>query len=78
MLDQSKCSALTLPEILSLLTDEKQQVTDELNTMPPDAWLNVRSRELANREQELHTTLNVLQGLTRRPVSINEPVAETN
>ena len=41
--------------------------------MPPDAWLKVRGRALANREQELHITLDVLQRLTQQPAQITEP-----
>lgn len=41
--------------------------------LTPDAWLNVRGRALANREQELHTTLTVLQELVSAPMQITEP-----
>lgn len=70
---KNECHAPALPEVLRRLRAEKALVTAELSTMPPDAWLNVRGRALANREQELHTTLTVLRELTCQPVQIAEP-----
>lgn len=72
---KNECHAPALPEVLRRLRAEKALVTAELSTMPPDAWLNVRGRALANREQELHTTLDVLQRMTQQPAQIAEPTA---
>lgn len=70
---KNACTAPTLPYLIKYLAKEKQTITAELERMPPDAWLNVRGRALANREQELHTTLAVLQELATAPVQISEP-----
>ena len=54
-------------------------VNAELNSMAPDAWLNLHGRQLANREQELQTTLSVLQDLAARPDSTYHPdIRETS
>lgn len=70
---KSECQMPTLAQILQRLKAEMAMVTAELSAMPADAWLNVRGRALANREQELHTTLDVLQRMTQLPVQIQEP-----
>lgn len=70
---KTACTAPTLPYLINYLAKEKQTITAELEQMPPDAWLNVRGRALANREQELHVTLTVLQELVSAPVQITEP-----
>lgn len=72
---KTMCTAPTLPSLIKHLLKEKAAVVAELEAMAPDAWLNVRGRTLANREQELHTTLGVLRGLTPQPVQIEEPEA---
>ena len=66
---------MTLPCILQRLRREKALVEAELGQMPPDAWLNVRGRLLANREQELYITLQVLEGLAQAPMHI-APITE--
>lgn len=63
----------SLAQVIKRLKAEVAMVNAELQTMPPDAWLNVRGRNLANREQELHITLDVLQRMTQLPVQIQEP-----
>ena len=70
---KTECQAPTLPTVIQRLAAEHTQVATELATMPPDAWLNVRGRALANREQELHITLDVLQRLAQQPAQITEP-----
>ena len=65
--------AITLPCLIKCLQQEKEGIEAELNRMPPDAWLNVRGRALANREQELHTTLVVLRTFKQAPIQITEP-----
>ena len=70
---KNECQALTLPAVIQRLTTEQAQVSAELSRMPADAWLNARGRALANREQELHITLDVLQRLTQQPAQITEP-----
>jgi len=68
------CTAPTLPVLIRTLKAEQIQIASELNSMEPDAWMNVQGRALANREQELHTTLRVLSGLIQQPLQITEPV----
>lgn len=70
---KNECKAPTLPYLIKYFQEEKSAIETELGLMPPDAWLNVRGRALANREQELHVTLNVLQELVSAPVQITEP-----
>lgn len=72
---KTECTAPTLPYLIKYLTKEQIQVASELNSMEPDAWLNAHGRALANREQELQTTLTVLRGLGQQPVQIQEPEA---
>ncbi len=67
------CTAPTLPYLIQHLTEEQIKVASELNSMEPDAWMTVQGRALANREQELHTTLRVLRGLVQHPLQIMEP-----
>jgi hypothetical protein len=69
------CDAPTLPVVIKRLSAECAALAAELNTMEPDALLSVRGRALANREQELVTTLTVLRGLGQQPVQIQEPEA---
>lgn len=64
--------SMTLPCILQRLRREKALVEAELGQMPPDAWFNVRGRALANREQELYITLQVLEGLAQAPMQITQ------
>lgn len=70
---KTECIAPTLPYLIKYFQKEKSAIEVELEQMPPDAWLNVRGRALANREQELHITLTVLQELITAPVLITEP-----
>lgn len=63
----------TLLVLIERLKQEQIQIASELNSMEPDALLNVHGRTLANREQELHTTLAVLHGLAPKPMQIEEP-----
>ncbi len=70
---KNECKAPTLPYLIKYFQKEKSAIEAELGLMPPDAWLNVRGRALANREQELHVTLTVLQELVTAPVQITEP-----
>lgn len=63
----------TLLVLIERLKQEQIQIASELEAMAPDAWLNVRGRALANREQDLHTTLAVLRGLAQKSVQIEEP-----
>lgn len=70
---KNECKAPTLPYLIKYFQKEKSAIEAELGLMAPDAWLNVRGRALANREQELHVTLTVLQELVTAPVQITEP-----
>ncbi|MEZ2739132.1 MULTISPECIES: hypothetical protein [Comamonas] len=70
---KNECQALTLPAVIQRLTTEQAQVSAELSRMPADAWLNARGRALANREQELFTTLTVLRDMTKATFQIAEP-----
>ena len=63
----------TLLVLIERLKQEQIQIASELNSMEPDAWLNVQGSALVFREQELHTTLRVLQGLVQQPLQIEEP-----
>ena len=72
---KTECTAPALPYVIKYLAKERSQIAAELNAMAPDAWLNARGRALANREQDLHTTLAVLRGLGQQPVQIQEPEA---
>lgn len=72
---KNECNPMTLPCILQRLRREKTLVEAELAQMPPDAWLNVRGRALANREQELYITLQVLEGLAKAPLHV-APITE--
>lgn len=70
---KSECAAPNYMQVVKHLQAEKALVTAELSTMTPDAWLNVRGRALANREQELHITLDVLARMAQQPLQIQEP-----
>lgn len=70
---KNECKAPTLPHLIKYFQKEKSAIEAELQRMPADAWFNVRGRALANREQELHVTLTVLQELATAPVQITEP-----
>lgn len=52
---------VTLSNVISILHEEKNGINAELSRLPAEQWLSKRGRELANREQELHITLGVLQ-----------------
>lgn len=62
----------TLLVLIERLKQEQIQIASELNSMEPDAWLNVQGSALVFREQELHTTLRVLCGLVQQPLQIEE------
>lgn len=70
---KNECKAPTLPYLIKYFQKEKSAIEVELQRMPADAWFNVRARELMNREQELHTTLNILRELVNAPIHISEP-----
>lgn len=70
---KNECKAPSLPCLIKYFQKEKSTIEAELNRMPADAWFNVRARQLMNREQELHTTLNVLRELANAPIQIAEP-----
>ena len=70
---KNECKAPTLPYLIKYFQKEKSAIEAELSRMPADAWFNVRARGLMNREQELHTTLNVLRELANAPIQITEP-----
>jgi len=69
----NECKAPTLPYLIKYFQKEKSAIEVELQRMPADTWFNVRARELMNREQELHSTLNVLRELVNTPIQISEP-----
>ena len=52
---------ITLHQTINTLREEKASINSELSRLPAEQWLSKRGRELANREQELHITLGVLQ-----------------
>lgn len=52
---------ITLHQTINTLREEKASINAELSRLPAEQWLSKRGRELANREQELHITLGVLQ-----------------
>lgn len=70
---KNECHALTLPAVIKRLTAEKALVEAEIATTPTDGLFNAKGWQLINREQELHTTLQVLRALTCPPVQIAEP-----
>lgn len=63
----------TLAQIIKRLKSEVALVNAELKTTPTDALFNAPGWELINREQELHTTLTVLERMTAQPKQIQEP-----
>jgi len=63
----------SLAQVIKRLKAEEALVNAELKTTPTDALFNVRGWELINREQELHTTLSVLERMTQQPKAIEEP-----
>lgn len=58
-----KDSPLTLAQAIGLLREEHTRINKEMAALPAAQWLEPHGQQLANREQELHTTLNVLQRL---------------
>lgn len=70
---KNECQALTLPAVIQRLTTEKALVDAEISATPTDGLFNAKGWELINREQELHTTLTVLQRMTQTPMQIAEP-----
>lgn len=51
---------VTLSKAISTLREEKNRINAALGQLPAEQWLSKHGRELANREQELHITLVVL------------------
>jgi len=60
---------MTLDQVVKKLTAEKALLTAELKAMQPDSMFNANGWEVINREQELHTTLSVLERLEPPPAS---------
>lgn len=67
------CRMMTLEQVVKKLTAEKALLTAELKAMQPDSLFNANGWEVINREQELHTTLSVLERLANLPLQIQEP-----
>lgn len=57
---QKQSASVTLVQAIGLLREEKNSINQELAALPAVQWLEARGRELANREQELHITIDVL------------------
>ena len=57
---QKQGASVTLVQAIGLLREEKNSINQELAALPAVQWLEARGRELANREQELHITIDVL------------------
>lgn len=70
---KSDCRMMTLEQVVKKLTAEKALLNAELKTMQPDSLFNANGWEVINREQELHTTLSVLERLANQPLQIQEP-----
>jgi hypothetical protein len=70
---KNTCAAPSLPEVIQRLAAEKTQICSELKRTPASEWSSARFRDLGNREDELHVTLRVLQGLGQQPLQIAEP-----
>lgn len=75
---KNACSAPSLPEVIQRLAAEKTQICSELKRTPASEWNSARFRDLGNREDELHVTLRVLQGLGQQPLQIAEPAHDLN
>ena len=57
---QKQSASVTLVQAIGLLREEKNSINQELAALPAVQWLEARGRDLANREQELHITIDVL------------------
>ena len=57
---QKQSASVTLVQAIGLLREEKDSINQELAALPAVQWLEARGRDLANREQELHITIDVL------------------
>ena len=57
---QKQGASVTLVQAIGLLREEKHSINQELAALPAVQWLEARGRELGNREQELHITIDVL------------------
>ena len=57
---QKQSASVTLVQAIGLLREEKNSINQELAALPAVQWLEARGRELGNREQELHITIDVL------------------
>lgn len=70
---KSECQMPSLAQVIKRLKAEAALVNAELKTTPTDSLFNARGWDLINREQELHTTLTVLERMTQQPIAIEEP-----
>lgn len=70
---KSECQMPSLAQVIKRLKAEAAMVNAELKSTPTDSLFNARGWHLINREQELHTTLTVLEGMTQQPKTIEEP-----
>ena len=72
-----ECHMPNLKQVIERLAAEKDLVSSALGCMPYEKWPSTRCRELCNREQELHTTLDVLRRMTASQLQeIQEPSRE--
>ena len=55
-----KNSPVTLAQAISLLHEEHRSINKELAALPATQWIEPHGQKLANREQELHITIDVL------------------
>lgn len=55
--------AVALHTVINPLNVERLKIMAQLSALPAAEWLSDHGRALANREQELHTTLGVLSGM---------------
>lgn len=72
-----KDSYMTLAEAICQLREEHASINRELSHLSADQWLDAHGQKLANREQELHTTLGVLERLHANLAGVSAPVAVT-
>lgn len=70
---KTDCRMMSLEQVMKKLTAEKALLNAELKAMQTDSLFNANGWDLINREQELHTTLGVLERLVNLPLQIQEP-----
>lgn len=58
---QKQSASVTLVQAIGLLREEKNSINQELAALPAAQWLEPHGQQLANREQELHITIDVLE-----------------